>query len=153
MVHTLLSRQVVTAHRDVVWDFFSNPRNLPQVTPPGLDFQILTADLPAAVYAGLMIAYRVRPLFRVPVTWLTEITQVQTGEYFIDEQRVGPYAVWHHEHHFHELPGGRIEMLDRITYVLPFGPAGNLVHPWLVQPQLNQIFAFRRAAVARLFPG
>jgi len=151
-VHTLLAQQVITARREQAWDFFSNPRNLPQVTPPGLGFTILTPDLPSQVYAGLMIAYRVRPLAGIPLTWLTEITHVRPGEYFIDEQRVGPYAVWHHEHWFREVGGGRLELSDRVTYVLPFGPLGNLAHPWLVKPQLDRIFAFRQEAVRRLFP-
>lgn len=151
-VHTLLTRKVLKLRRQQAWDFFSNPRNLPRITPPGLGFQILTPDLPAEVYPGLMIAYRVRPLAGIPMTWLTEITQVHPGESFVDEQRVGPYAVWHHEHRFRELGDGRIEMEDRVTYVLPMGWLGNLVHPWLVRPQLDRIFAFREAALQELFP-
>jgi ligand-binding SRPBCC domain-containing protein len=82
------------------WSFFSNPRNLAKITPPELGFEMLTPDLPPQVYAGMMIAYRVRPLLGIPMTWLSEITLVEEGVRFIDEQRVGPYAVWHHEHGF-----------------------------------------------------
>lgn len=117
-----------------------------------MGFEILTADLTEHVYAGMMIAYRVRPMLGIPMTWLTEITLVEEGVRFIDEQRVGPYAVWHHEHECHDLGDGRTEMIDRVTYVLPFGMLGDLVHPWLVKPQLERIFAFREKAVRELFP-
>lgn len=98
-----------------------------------------------------MIAYRVRPLLGVPMTWLSEITLVEEGVRFIDEQRVGPYAVWHHEHEFHDLGDGRIEMEDRATYVLPLAPLGDLVYALLVKPQLERIFAFRERAVRERF--
>ena len=98
-----------------------------------------------------MIEYRVRPLLGIPVRWLTEITHVETGKLFVDEQRIGLYRIWHHEHHFTPLDAGQIEMTDRVTYVLPFGPLGDLVHPFLVQPQLAKIFAFREKAVNELF--
>lgn len=98
-----------------------------------------------------MIAYRVRPLLGLPMTWLSEITLVEPGVRFIDEQRVGPYAVWHHEHEFHDLGDGRIEMEDKATYVLPFAPLGDLAHAWLVEPQLKRIFAYREKAVRELF--
>jgi ligand-binding SRPBCC domain-containing protein len=85
------------------------------------------------------------------VRWLTEITHVEPGKFFADEQRVGPYRIWHHEHHFTPLDGDRIEMTDRVTYVLPFGPLGDLVHPFLVKPQLAKIFTFREKAVSEIF--
>lgn len=151
-VHTFRSRQVITASRSAAWRFFSDPRNLARITPPSLGFEITTPDLPDHIYPGLMIAYRVRPLFRVPLTWLTEITHVDEGVRFIDEQRLGPYAIWHHEHAFRELSPTRVELEDRITYALPFGQLGDLAHPWLVRPQLQQIFAFRERAVREVFP-
>jgi ligand-binding SRPBCC domain-containing protein len=149
-VHVLESSQVVHASIDRAWDFFSDPRNLSRITPPELDFKILSA-LPERVYPGLMIEYRVRPLLGIPARWVTEITHVEPGKFFVDEQRIGPYRIWHHEHHFRPLDGGRVEMTDRVTYVLPFGPLGDLVHPFLVKPQLAKIFAFREKAVAGLF--
>ncbi len=150
-VHTLHTKQIIRATREQAWAFFSNPRNLAKITPPKMGFEIMTPDLPEKVYAGMMITYRVRPLLGIPMTWLSEITLVEEGVRFIDEQRVGPYAVWHHEHAFHELGDGRIEMEDRATYVLPLGPLGDLVHPWLVKPQLERIFAHREKAVRELF--
>lgn len=151
-VHTLHTKQIIRAGMAEAWAFFSNPRNLAKITPPELGFEVLTPDLPPQVYAGMMIAYRVRPLFGIPMTWLSEITLVEAGVRFIDEQRVGPYAVWHHEHVFHDLGDGRVEVEDRATYVLPFAPLGDLAHPLLVKPQLDRIFAHREKAVRELFP-
>lgn len=152
-VHTLLARQIIQAPRSQVWAFFSNPRNLARITPPGMGFSMDETALPEAVRPGLMITHRLTPLFGIPMTWLTEITHVVEGERFVDEQRTGPYKVWHHEHDFHDLGDGRTEMRDRVTYVLPLGPLGELVHPWLVKPQLDRVFAFREQSVAKLFPG
>lgn len=149
-IHTLVSRQVIQATREEAWSFFSNPKNLQRITPPEIGFEILS-DLPDRMYAGMMIEYRVRPLFGIPLKWLSEITQVKEGELFIDEQRVGPYALWHHEHHFIDLGNGELEMLDRITYTLPLSPFSEIVHPFLVKPQLDRIFAHREKVVAELF--
>lgn len=151
MIHHLHSTQTVHASIERVWDFFSDPRNLGKITPPELDFTVLTA-LPERVHPGMMIEYRVRPLLGIPVRWLTEITHVEPGSYFVDEQRVGPYRLWHHEHRFRQIDGGRIEMTDRVTYVLPLSPLGDIIHPFIVKPQLAKIFAFRTAAVERMFP-
>ena len=150
MVHIFHSTQIIHAMIERVWDFFSDPRNLAKITPPELDFTILSA-LPERVHPGMMIEYRVRPLLGLAVRWLTEITHVEPGKFFVDEQRVGPYRIWHHEHHFKQLDGGRIEVTDRVTYVLPFGPLGDLIHPFLVKPQLAKIFAFREKAVNEIF--
>ncbi|MEI9893222.1 MAG: SRPBCC family protein [Chthoniobacter sp.] len=149
-VHILRRTQVVSASREACWAFFSDPRNLAKITPPSLDFQV-KSELPTSVYPGLMIAYRVRPLFGVPVTWLTEITHVEAPQRFVDEQRVGPYAIWHHEHFFTALADGRTEVRDLVHYALPFGVLGDLVHSWLVAPQLERIFAFREKAVTAHF--
>ena len=151
-VHTLQTKQIIRASMEEAWAFFSNPRNLAKITPPEMGFEVLTPDLPPQVHAGMMMAYRVRPLLGIPMTWLSEITLVEQGVRFIDEQRVGPYAVWHHEHAFHDLGDGRVEMHDRATYVLPFSPLGDLAHGILVKPQLSKIFAFREKAVRELFP-
>ena len=99
----------------------------------------------------MMIEYRVRPLFGIPATWLTEITHVEPGKFFVDEQRIGPYRMWHHEHHFTALGDGKVEVRDRVTYVLPLGWLGELAHPFLVKPQLERIFAYREKAVGELF--
>lgn len=150
-VHTLKTTQIIEASIPQAWSFFSDPRNLARITPPGLGFEILTPDLPGKIHPGMMITYRVRPVLGVPLTWLTEITHVEEGRRFVDEQRVGPYAVWHHEHLFHDLGGGRLELSDHVTYVLPMGPLGNMFHGWLVRPQLERIFAHRDRVVRDIF--
>ncbi len=113
----------------------------------------MLSELPPRVYPGMMIEYRVRPLFGIPFTWLTEITHVEEPRYFVDEQRVGPYALWHHEHWFRALEDGSTEVRDCVHYIVPFGPLGELVRPFLVEPQLQKIFRFRNEAVARIFAG
>jgi ligand-binding SRPBCC domain-containing protein len=149
-VHTLKTTQVLRATLEQAWDFFSNPQNLAKITPKELDFTVLS-ELPERIYPGLMIEYRVRPLFSIPVRWVTEISHVERGQFFVDEQRVGPYRMWHHEHHFRVLGDGCVEMTDRVTYIVPFGPLGELVRPWLVEPQLAKIFTHRERVVAELF--
>lgn len=151
-IHTLESRQVIPVALDTAWEFFSNPRNLERITPPDLGFKITTLDLPPRIHAGMMIQYQVNALPGIPMTWLTEITHVREGEYFVDEQRVGPYALWHHEHHFADLGNGRVEMRDRVTYRLPLQPLGELAHAWLVQPRLKRIFEYRQLRVSAMFP-
>ena len=150
MIHVLQSSQIINATIDRAWDFFSDPRNLSRITPPELDFKVLTA-LPERIHPGMMIEYRVRPLLGIPVRWLTEITHVEQGKFFVDEQRIGPYRIWHHEHHFKPLENGRLEMTDKVTYVLPFSPFSEIMHPLIVKPQLAKIFAFREKAVNEIF--
>lgn len=152
-VHTLFHQQIIPAPLPEVWAFFSNPRNLARITPPGMGFSTEEKDLPAAVRPGLMITHRLRPLLGIPMTWLTEITHVVEGRRFVDEQRVGPYAVWHHEHDFEDLGDGRTQATDRVTYVMPFGPLGELAHPWLVAPELKRVFEHREKAMREIFPG
>ncbi len=143
-----------TTHRigvdiEEAWRFFSDPRNLERITPTEMGFKI-TSPLPDAVYAGLIVTYRVRPLLNVPVSWVTEITSVVEGERFVDEQRVGPYAMWHHEHHFASVPGGT-EMRDIIHYALPGGPIGDLLNHYVVARRVAEIFAHRRRVLDQLF--
>ena len=131
------------------WEFFSSPQNLSVITPPEMGF-IVRSELPEKMYPGLFITYTVRPLLGIPVTWVTEITHVSEGAYFVDEQRVGPYRIWHHRHFFKEIPGG-VEMTDIVDYQLPLGILGKLVHPFLVGPRLNAIFDFRFKKLVELF--
>lgn len=148
-IHRFETTERLPISLEEAWAFFSDPRNLAVLTPPSLGFDIL-GDPPESMYPGLMLHYRVRPLFRVPVTWLTEITHVREPKFFVDEQRVGPYRVWHHEHHFREVPGG-VEMRDRVTYALPFGPLGALLDRLLVRGRVRRIFEFRRRVLAQRF--
>ncbi len=131
------------------WEFFSNPRNLSRITPPELGFRV-QSELPAKIYPGLMIEYKVSPLLGIPLSWLTEIVQVEEPHHFVDEQRVGPYRLWHHEHFFRELAGGEVEMSDLIHYVPPFGPFGAVINALAIRPRLARIFDFRAEALERM---
>lgn len=111
---------------------------------------IVKSEVPQKMYEGLMIAYTVKPLAGIPMNWVTEIKTVKDLEFFVDEQRVGPYKIWHHEHHFKAVDGG-VEMTDIVTYVLPLGILGRLVHPFLVRPKLEQIFVYRFQKVDKIF--
>jgi ligand-binding SRPBCC domain-containing protein len=129
------------------WEFASDPRNLARITPPAMGFEV-TSKLPERMYAGMIITYRVRPLLGVPVTWVTEITHVDEGRLFVDEQRFGPYRFWHHQHLFREVPGG-VEMRDIIHYALP--PGAGPARALLVAPRLESIFDHRREVLAEMF--
>lgn len=131
------------------WDFFSSPKNLATITPDELGF-VIKSELPEKMYPGMFIEYTVKPLFGIPMTWVTEITHVEYLKYFVDEQRVGPYSIWHHQHFFKEIPGG-VEATDIVNYQLPFAPFGNIVHPILVKGKLNQIFDYRWNKMIELF--
>ncbi len=131
------------------WRFFSDPANLRRITPPWLDFQV-QSELASQMYSGMVIRYRIRPFLGLPVSWVTEITHVREPEYFVDEQRFGPYRFWHHQHHFREIEGGT-EMEDLVHYALPMGALGRLVNRCYVRYRLEEIFAYRRAVLARRF--
>lgn len=134
---------------DKVWAFFSNPSNLAKITPPEMGFDI-SHPLPEKMYAGMMIHHRVRPIAGIPLSWITEITHVEEGQYFVDEQRHGPFAMWHHEHHFEAKNGGTL-IKDIISYRLPLGWLGAAFHGLLVEPKMKIIFEYRRKSVEDIF--
>ena len=144
MIYQLERTETVSLSVEACWRFFSNPRNLEKITPPTLNFRI-KRRLPEEIYPGLLIEYRVSPLLGIPVTWLTEIVQVEAPHFFADEQRVGPYRLWHHEHFFRALPEGGTEVRDLVTYVPPWGPLGALLNRIVIRAQLERIFAYRAA--------
>jgi len=117
-MHQLKKVQKLPINLQTAWDFFSSPKNLVTITPDELGFTILS-ELPEKMYPGLFIKYKVTPLLGIPLTWVTEITHVEELQFFVDEQRVGPYSIWHHQHFFKEIPGG-VEMTDIVDYKLPF---------------------------------
>lgn len=102
------------------------------------------------IYAGQIIMYTVRPLLNIQLFWMTEITHVEPGAFFVDEQRIGPYRLWHHQHRFRAIPGGT-EMTDLVHYQLPLGPLGTLAHRLFVRRQLEGIFEYRRTALEKVF--
>ncbi|MFM2224964.1 MAG: hypothetical protein RJA07_1166 [Bacteroidota bacterium] len=142
MIHVLKQTQFLPINIQQAWDFFSSPENLNKITPPDLDF-VIKSDLPTKVYAGQMIQYKVSPFKGIAMDWLTEITQVNEPYFFIDEQRRGPYSLWHHEHHFKTVDGG-VEMTDIVHYQLPLGWLGNMMHGIIVKPKLQHIFNHRK---------
>jgi len=148
-LHRLERAQVVPIDLDEAWAFFSDPRNLARITPPELGFRV-TSELPERMYPGLFISYQIAPLLGIPMPWLTEITHVDERVMFVDEQRMGPYRIWHHEHWFREVPGG-VEMRDIVHYALPFGLAGEVAHAVFVGRQVRGIFDYRERILERRF--
>lgn len=134
---------------DEIWDFFSSPQNLKQLTPPEMNFEIIEMSREGKTYSGQIIKYRVNVLPMVRMTWVTEITYVKEQAFFVDEQRVGPYKIWHHEHHFREIEGG-VEMTDVVSYQLPMGFLGRLALP-MVRRKLEGIFDYRNEQVKKIF--
>ena len=148
-IYTKSSKQNIPISLDEAWAFLSNPSNLKEITPPYMGFNILSgAD--REMYPGQIIQYIVTPVLGIKAKWVTEITHVEDIKYFVDEQRFGPYAFWHHKHFIREIPGG-VEMEDIIDYKVPMGILGQLVHPFLVQPKLDEIFEYRRKKLIELF--
>lgn len=141
-IYTLERSQVIDVPVVDCWRFFSDPRNLQKITPPTLRFRI-KSEVPARIHVGLMIRYSVTPLAGIPLTWLTEITGVEEPNYFVDEQRIGPYRVWHHEHFFTPMGAERTAVRDLVNYVPPFGPLGALLNALAIRPQLGRIFDYR----------
>lgn len=148
--HTLTRTQFVPVPLSEAWDFFSNPANLAAITPSGMGFHILSKNKMERMYAGQLIEYRVSPVLGIPLYWMTEITHVVEGRYFIDEQRFGPYSLWHHQHHFREVAGG-VEMTDLIHYRVPLGLLGRLANLLFVRKKLEGIFEYRFQKVEALF--
>lgn len=149
-MYQLKSTQFIPASLETCWDYFSSPNNLKEITPKNMGF-IIKTDLPGKMYEGMMIEYIVTPLLGIPMNWITEIKAVKEGVFFIDEQRKGPYKIWHHEHHFKAVEGG-VEMTDIVSYEVPFGFLGKLVHPIIVRPKLEQIFQYRTMKINEIFP-
>ncbi len=142
--------QFLPVKLEQAWDFFCDPRNLEDITPAAMQFRILNISRPGRIYEGQIIHYKIRILPFVWVNWLTEITKVNAGEYFIDDQRIGPYRLWHHQHHFKEVEGG-VEMCDSVAYAIPYGWLGRLAHWLFVGKQLKAIFQYRRSVLERQF--
>ncbi len=142
--------QFVPANIDVVWDFFSSPSNLSKITPPEMGFLITSPPQPE-MYPGMFITYKVSPALGIKLDWVTEITQVKKKKFFIDEQRRGPYSIWHHEHHFKEVEGG-IEMYDILSYHVPFGFIGSIADLLFVKNKVEEIFKYREKKIEELFP-
>ncbi|MDO9309363.1 MAG: SRPBCC family protein [Deltaproteobacteria bacterium] len=148
--YTLERRQILPVSLEEAWSFFSNPVNLVKITPPDMDFRI-TSPPCEETYAGQIITYTVRPLMRVEVSWTTEITHVERPNFFVDEQRFGPYRFWHHQHRFSQVAGG-VEMHDLVHYLLHHDHLVGLINRLIVAPRLRRIFDYRSRKLQELFP-
>ena len=148
-IYQIKTKQNLPVSVDEAWKFLSNPVNLKIITPAYMGFEILNGtDRP--MYPGQIIQYIVTPVLGIKTKWVTEITHMQDKNYFVDEQRYGPYNLWHHKHFIKKIEGG-IEMEDIIDYKVPFGWLGQLVHPILVKPKLEEIFNYRKTKLEELF--
>lgn len=145
-------KQVIPRDLDEVWYFFSRPENLNEITPENMSFEILTDLKGVEMYEGMMIQYKISPFLGIKMDWVTEITHVKDRQYFIDEQRFGPYALWHHQHHFESVADGTL-MTDILHYKVPYGPIGTLANALFVENMVGGIFNYREKIVEKLFAG
>lgn len=150
-VYILKRTQWIPASMDATWDFFSDARNLETITGNNMDFTIISAPQEEPMYAGQVIEYHLKPLPGIKMYWMTEITHVERHRFFVDEQRIGPYSLWHHQHHFKEAAGG-VEMTDIVHYRIPLWFLGDIAHAFFVKKKLESIFDYRYKKIEELFP-
>ncbi|MEK9603890.1 MAG: SRPBCC family protein [Flavobacteriaceae bacterium] len=148
-LYRLQVKQNLPISMEKAWEFLSDPKNLKTITPDYMGFKIIDGD-DKMMYPGQIIKYIVTPVLGIPTQWVTEITHVKEGAYFVDEQRFGPYALWHHKHFIRPIKNG-VEMEDIIDYKIPLGILGQMVHPIIVKPKLREIFDYRRKKLTALF--
>lgn len=148
-IYTLHKTQKLPITLDEAWNFLSNPKNLKIITPDYMSFDIVS-KIDRPLYTGQIIQYIVKPLLGIKTKWVSEITHIEDKKYFVDEQMYGPYSLWHHKHFIKEIDGG-VEMEDIIDYKVPLGFLGQLVHPILVKPKLEEIFNYRQKKLLELF--
>lgn len=149
-IYNLQRKQVLPISLEDAWDFFSSPKNLRKITPGEMGFDIQYISGGNQTYPGQIITYKMKILGGLRVTWVTEITHVQDKNYFVDEQRFGPYKLWHHQHHFKMTDEG-LEMTDEVNYAIPFGLVGQLAHWLFVERQVNAIFDHRYKVLETYF--
>lgn len=147
-MHQLKRKVILKQSLEEAWNFFSNPKNLKAITPEYMGFDI-SSDLEEEMYEGMIITYKVTPLLGIKMDWMTEITHIKNKAFFVDEQRIGPYKLWHHQHHFKEVENG-IEMTDIVNYAAPMGFIGKAVEPLLIRPKLKEIFDYRESKMKEL---
>ena len=149
-VYQLFREQKIPSAIEQVWDFIANPGNLENITPEYMGFEITTPNLPDKMYPGMIIIYKVSPIPGMKLNWVTEITHIKEQEYFVDEQRSGPYKLWHHEHKITPVDEG-VLMTDLVTYQPPFGFLGTLANRFVIRKKLDEIFEFRRKKLTDIF--
>jgi len=149
-IYQMKTSQNLSISAEKAWEFFSNPANLLKITPPWLNFEIRT-DLPEQMYAGMIVTYYVRPILNIPQIWVTEITHVNKPNYFVDEQRFGPYKMWHHEHIFTKTKDGDVMMQDIVSYVVPLGFLGRIINWLVIEKKISEIFNYRKDVLIKMF--
>ncbi|MGB0882407.1 MAG: SRPBCC family protein [Vicingaceae bacterium] len=142
--------QKINASMAEVWNFISSPKNLKEITPAYMGFDITSNNVNEKMYEGMLISYEVKPLLNIKTNWVTEITHIKEGHFFIDEQRMGPYKMWHHQHFIEEIPNG-VLMKDIVSYIPPFGFVGSIANQLIIKRKLEQIFAFRKGALEKKY--
>jgi ligand-binding SRPBCC domain-containing protein len=147
--YSIKSEQKLPISLKEAWDFFSSPRNLSKITPKEMGFEI-TNDPDPKMFQGQIITYTVKPVLGIKMPWMTEITTVDEGNYFVDEQRFGPYALWHHRHYFKEIDGG-VLVGDEVNYKVPFGILGDIANAIFVKNKLKQVFKYREKVLIERF--
>tara|TARA_A100000164_G_scaffold207519_2_gene184025 strand:+ start:582 stop:1043 length:462 start_codon:yes stop_codon:yes gene_type:complete len=148
-LYQLRTKQELPISLEKAWKFFSDPKNLKDITPNEMNFNIISgAD--KSIYAGQIIQYKVSPVLGINLKWVTEITHVKENAYFVDEQRFGPYSLWHHKHFFKKINGG-ILMEDIVDYKIPYGLIGQFAHVIFVKKKLEKIFNYRHTKLEKLF--
>ena len=148
-IYRFVRTQKIPINIKEAWNFLSDPNNLKTITPSYMGFHIIENEN-TEMYSGQIIKYTVSPILGIKINWVTEITHVKNLEYFVDEQRFGPYNFWHHKHFIKEIKGG-VEMVDILDYALPFGILGRIFHPVIVRPKLDEIFNYRREKLIKIF--
>jgi ligand-binding SRPBCC domain-containing protein len=147
-LHRIHRRQVIPILITDAWEFFSNPVNLSKITPPWLNLTVIS-NIPRSMHSGMIISYRITPLTCMSTLWISEITHVEAPIYFVDEQRLGPFRFWHHQHVFKEV-GRDVEIQDIVHYAMPLGPIGEMVYAISVRKKVEGIFDFRQKALERI---
>lgn len=147
---TFQTKQFIPRSLEEVWEFISSPKNLKEITPSYMGFDIVSESPVDKMYTGIIIAYKVSPMFGIKMNWVTEITHIEDLHYFIDEQRFGPYTFWHHKHFINKVEGG-VEMIDILHYKVPFGFIGNIANSLIIKKKLKEIFEYRFKKLEELF--
>lgn len=151
MANTKTWKTIVPKNIDIVWDFFSRPENLNKITPDDMKFSFLTDTKGKKMYEGMIIRYKVSPFAGIKFTWVTEITKISEKEYFVDEQRIGPYKMWHHEHHFRKIDENTTEMIDILNYDVGKGILGPILDKLIIGKKVDGIFDFREEMISKYF--
>jgi len=146
----IIKEQTLNENIDKVWDFMSSPKNLEEITPNEMSFNITSSNKDEKMYEGMIITYKVTPLLNIPLSWMTEITHVKEKMFFVDEQRLGPYKMWHHQHIFEKCEQG-VKMKDIITYIPPFNILGRIANFLFIEKKVNDIFDYRKKVLDELF--